>query len=80
MSGYCARVTNETAPTPRGVARRTKKERDAERALVAGGAVLLAGLFSVGTGVADAGKLLVVAGVIILAAGIHFFGRLGPDI
>jgi hypothetical protein len=54
-------------------------EQNPRRILVTGSALLLFGLATVGVGSSDAGAAICLIGLVLTIAGIHFFGRLGPD-
>jgi hypothetical protein len=68
--------TNTARRRPRRLAPAEQKPR---RTLIAGSALVLLGLASVGVDSSDVGAGLTLLGTLLMIFGIHTFGRLGPD-
>ncbi|MFO0760971.1 MAG: hypothetical protein U0359_31125 [Byssovorax sp.] len=68
-----------TAPRARAAASPIADEQNPRRMLMAGAGLLLFGLATVAVSSADAGAAICLIGLVLTIAGIHFFGRLGPD-
>lgn len=62
-----------------GAAEAKVAEARARRALGLGAASLLAGVAMVGVDASDGGMVLCLIGLVVMIAGIHTFGRLGPE-
>lgn len=67
-------------PAPSGTTDPRRRERAVERAVTAFAAMVIAGLALVGASPSSLGMGLCLAGLIGLIAGVHTYGRLGPDV
>ncbi|HEY4116882.1 MAG TPA: hypothetical protein VGM56_03450 [Byssovorax sp.] len=73
-----ARAGRKGSARDRGEKATAVAEARARRMLLGGGVAALVGLAAVATGASDVGMTFVLAGLVVLIAGIHVFGRLGP--
>lgn len=71
-----SRRSSSSSSRTRGLSPAEQKPR---RTLIAGSALVLLGLASVGVDSSDIGTGLTILGTLLLIVGIHTFGRLGPD-